>query len=74
MFYRMVYSKLSDEMYIVHYYAMRYLIKKFGEQKLLKLIKTYFKGMKRKDFERNFRKIYGVSYNMYLKDFIDCLN
>ena len=70
MFYRFIIKKLADDMYIPHYYSIKYLITKYGKIRLMKLISSYSKNMKKKTFENNFKKIYNISYNGYIKDFI----
>lgn len=71
MFYRLIMRKLCMDMYVFHYLGVDYLIKKFGREKLLELIRLQFKDMKKKEYEGLFKKVYGVSYNKFIKDFVD---
>lgn len=71
LFYRKILKNLCPEMYVVHYQGIAYLVKRFGKEKLTKLIKSYHVKTVRKDFEKNFRQIYGVTYDTFLKDFLN---
>lgn len=70
MFYRFMYRKLCAEMYSVYYSGVMFLIKRFGKKKLLKLINSYKKNMKKRDYEGLFKRIYSISYNDFLRDFL----
>jgi len=70
LFYRKVYRKMCSEMYVVGYFGIKDLIDRFGKEKLMKLITSYNKTTRRKDFERIFKKVYGISYNSFLNSFI----
>jgi len=71
MFYRLNMKKLCNDMYIPHYYAVEHLIKKFGKQKLLKLIDSHKKNTTKPIYERNFKRIYKTTYRELLKFFIN---
>ena len=69
MFYRLKMKKLCSDMYVPHYYAVEYLIKKFGRKKLLKLINSHKPRMTKPNYEKIFKRIYGLSYKEFLGDF-----
>jgi len=69
--YRMIYSKLNNEMYIPQYYAIKYLIDNFGKDKLLLLFKKYKKNMKKKEFEKKFYSVYNITYSQALNKIIN---
>jgi hypothetical protein len=70
LFYRLIMRKLCMEMYVVDYLGIAYIIKRFGKEKLVRLIGGYPESMKRKDFEKRFRRIFGIGYRDFLRDFI----
>jgi len=74
LFYRLIMKRLSDEMYIPQYYAVKYIVDKFGKVKLLRLMKSYSKNMNKLVYEKNFKKIYGFSYNQFLDEFVESFN
>ena len=71
LFYRKILKNFCPEMYIVHYHGIAYLVKRFGRERLTRLIKSYHEKTKRKDFEKSFRQIYGITYSVFLKDFLN---
>ncbi|MBD3252600.1 hypothetical protein GF386_02625 [Candidatus Pacearchaeota archaeon] len=73
LFYKLRYKKLCPEMYIVHYYATKYLTKRFGKNKFLRFIDSHSKNMKKIDFEKKFKKIFEISYDSFIEDFIGTL-
>lgn len=61
------YSKGGKSVYNISYFWVKFLLKKFGEKKLLNLIKSINYKTTQKEFAKNFRKIYGINYSK--KDF-----
>ncbi len=70
LFYRLLMKKLSDEMYIPQYFAVKYLVDNYGKESLLQLIRMYEESMKKINYEENFKKIFGLSYTCFLQKFI----
>ena len=70
LFYRMIMRKLCQEMYVVHYHGFEYLIKRFGKGKFLSLAGSCSKSMKRAGFEKRFKRVFGISYMEFLKEFL----
>ncbi len=71
MFYRLIFRKLTDDMYAVHYGAVDFLVRNYGEEKLRRLIKSFSKNNKKRDFEKNFMRMFGLSYNKFLRVFTE---
>ncbi len=71
MFYRLIMKKQSNEMYIFQYFGVKYLVDNFGKNKLLELIRTYPEKSNKKEFENRFKKIYGITYASFLKEFVN---
>ncbi|MBT4165693.1 hypothetical protein HOE04_01495 [archaeon] len=74
MFYRFMHKNLKQDMYVVHYKAIDYLIKKFGKKKLLKLVNSYSRNLNKKKYLNLFNKIYGISYGDFINEFIKDTN
>ncbi len=56
--------------YPAYYLFTYYLIKKYGKQKLLNLIKASNKNTKKKDYEKNFQKVYNKKEKEMINEFL----
>ncbi|MBU2638007.1 MAG: hypothetical protein KJ955_03475 [Nanoarchaeota archaeon] len=74
LFYRLDMKKLRADMYGMQYLAVKELISRYGKLKLLKLIRLYRKGMKKAEYERKFKSIYGVSYEWFIENLLKKLS
>jgi len=61
------YKKLDKNIYRIGYFWVNFLIKKFGKNKLMELIKSLKPQITEKQFAQNFYRIYQIYYSV--KDF-----
>ncbi len=61
------YEKYNAEIFTISTLFVGYLIENFGHKKIISLIKAYKTTLNKKDFEKDFNKIYGFSINDALK-------
>lgn len=71
LFYRIIIKKLSEDMYAPDYYAIKYLVDTYGLEKLRKLMNSYKKKMNKAMYERNFKRIYGITYKEFIETALD---
>ncbi len=57
------FKKFDKDIYHLGYNFVKLLIKRFGKEKILKLIKTINFKTTRQNFNKNFKKIYGFELN-----------
>jgi len=63
-------DKFFTILYPFRYFLTKYLIDKYGKEKLLILIGTFAKKMKKADYLRNFQRIYGKKEKEMIKEFL----
>lgn len=62
------YFKYAKEFYSVSFLTVKYLIDKFGHDKMLRLIKSFAKNPKKPALEKEFKKIYRMSIKQAARD------